>query len=144
MKYLDSSVFLRIVLRQRGALPTMEIKNSVASELLLTEALRTIDRLRFQTSIEPSQMVLIRDNVFKLIRHTELILLSRQILRRAASPFSVPLGTLDAIHLSTAILWRERTSKAMAFLTHDRELELAAKAEGFPTLTATADINRRR
>jgi len=42
-----------------------------------------------------------------------------------------PLGTLDAIHLATADLWREGRGKDPIVATHDKALALAARASGF-------------
>jgi hypothetical protein len=42
-----------------------------------------------------------------------------------------PLGTLDAIHLATADLWRESNPGDLLVATHDRALALAARASGF-------------
>jgi len=46
------------------------------------------------------------------------------------------LGTLDAIHLATALLWKERAGKAVAMATHDVALAMAAKATGLPVVGA--------
>lgn len=40
------------------------------------------------------------------------------------------LGTLDAIHLATALLWRERESADILMATHDGALAVAARASG--------------
>jgi prevent-host-death family protein len=40
-------------------------------------------------------------------------------------------GTLDAIHLATALLWRERSDADLLMATHDATLGLAARAVGF-------------
>jgi hypothetical protein len=58
------------------------------------------------------------------------------VLRRAADPFPTPLGTLEAIHLATAILWREGRSEAPVLVTHDGALATAARATGFTTVGA--------
>jgi hypothetical protein len=42
-----------------------------------------------------------------------------------------PLGTLDAIHLATAEMWREAKGKELLVATHDQALALAARASGF-------------
>ena len=44
-------------------------------------------------------------------------------------PRSAP-STLDAIHLATALLWRERTGVKLVIATHDSGLGLAARASG--------------
>ena len=41
-------------------------------------------------------------------------------------PFRAVVGALDAIHLSTALMWREDTGDDVTFLTHDRQLRAAA------------------
>jgi hypothetical protein len=46
----------------------------------------------------------------------------------------LPLGTLDALHLSTAILWREVRGKELVMATHDRGLGEAARAFGFAVI----------
>ncbi len=131
MVYLDTSVFLRVVFKQPGALSLSKLSGAISSELLVAEALRSIDRIRFKVSHDPEEVVVLKENVFRLLTHVDLVAISRQILNRVASPFSTPLATLGAIHLSTAILWRERFEKPLTFLTHDRELEMAARSEGF-------------
>ena len=57
--------------------------------------------------------------------------LTRTVLRRAALPMATPVRTLDAIHLATALMVRERTDDAVVFLTHDGRLSVAARALGF-------------
>jgi hypothetical protein len=42
----------------------------------------------------------------------------------------VRLGTLDALHLATALLWREKEGKDLVMAAHDTALGLAARASG--------------
>jgi hypothetical protein len=42
------------------------------------------------------------------------------------------LGTLDAIHLATAQLWRERGAAELTMATHDAALATAARSLGMP------------
>ena len=46
------------------------------------------------------------------------------------------LGTLDAIHLATALLWREMTGEDLTMATHDGALAIAAEAHGLPVVGA--------
>lgn len=43
-------------------------------------------------------------------------------------------GTLDAIHLATATLWRESQAGEIAMATHDAPLAAAARASGFSVI----------
>lgn len=46
------------------------------------------------------------------------------------------LGTLDAIHLATALLWKELSGVELVMATHDVALALAAQAHGLPVAGA--------
>ena len=56
---------------------------------------------------------------------------TRPILMRAAQPVPTELGALDAIHLATAMLWREGAGVDLVMATHDAALGTAARANGF-------------
>ena len=60
----------------------------------------------------------------------EIVDLNRPVLERAAQPVPTSLGTLDAIHLATALLWREHSGFEFVMATHDTALGLAARASG--------------
>jgi hypothetical protein len=59
------------------------------------------------------------------------VLLRPPVLNRATEPLPTPLGTLDALHLATALVWRDRMGTAPVVVTHDAALALAARAFGF-------------
>jgi hypothetical protein len=67
----------------------------------------------------------------------DLVLLQRPILARASEPFPTPLGTLDALHLATALVWQDRMRQAIVMATHDRDLALAARSFGIEVLGAS-------
>jgi len=60
----------------------------------------------------------------------ELVEVDRAVLSRASQPFSTVLGTLDAIHLVSAIVWREQSEADLIMATHDGALATAARAHG--------------
>jgi predicted nucleic acid-binding protein len=129
--YLDSSVLLRIVLRQRNALKQWQaIEQGIVSALVEVECLRTLDRLRVAQGVSDHEITLRREAVFRLLESTSVVDLTRAILRRAWQPLPTSVGTLDAIHLATALLWRERTEEDVVMATHDAGLAMAARACG--------------
>lgn len=129
--YIDSSVLLRIVLRQPNALKQWStIEQGISSALLEVECLRTLDRLRLAEGLADEEIALRRESVFRLMEAMEIIELSRPVLARAAQPLPTMLGTLDALHLATALLWRERSGTDLVMTTHDSTLATAAKASG--------------
>lgn len=130
--YVDASVILRVVLGQPGRLAEWgTITTGVASELATIECLRVIDRLRLERQLSVEDAATHREAIFRVVDALELVELTRVVLRRAGQPMPAPLGTLDAIHLSTAALWREARGVSLTIATHDRALALAARADGF-------------
>lgn len=133
--YLDTSALLRLVLREPGALEGLRsCEGLVSSELLAVEALRTLDRLRLQGALSVDEAVARRETVTEWLEAVDLVLLRRPVLARASEPLPTPLGTLDALHLATALVWRERTQQALTLATHDRDLALAARSFGIEVL----------
>ena len=129
--YLDSSVLLRIILGQRDQLKAWKtIESGVASALVQVECLRTLDRLRFRAELSDEDLAERRQTVFRLIEEMEIVEPSMVVLDRAARPFPTELGTLDAIHLATALMWREARAEDIVMATHDRALGTAAQASG--------------
>ena len=129
--YVDSSVLLRIVLGEPDRLriwPT--ITTAVSSELIRLECLRTIDRARIRLGVEDRRIAKYRADVLEAVDAFSLVALDSIVLERASEPFPTALGSLDAIHLASALLIRDDLA-GLAFATHDDELGTAARATGF-------------
>ena len=133
--YIDTSALLRLVLREPGALEQLRsCETLVSSELIAVEGRRTIDRLRLQgtlTSVEAADHL---QAIGEWLEAIDLVLLRPPVLSRAGDPLPTPLGTLDAIHLATALAWRDRFSGLETIATHDTALGLAARTYGFDVL----------
>jgi len=133
--YVDSSVLLRVALRQPTALAELpQIERGVASALVEVECLRTLDRLRLIERISDADIAGLRGGMFRLLESMEILELTSMVLDRAAQPLPTSLGTLDAIHLATAALWREQTHAEMVMATHDLSLAIAARAIGMEAI----------
>jgi predicted nucleic acid-binding protein len=129
--YLDASVLLRVALRQADALVEWrQIDRGVSSTLVMTESLRTLDRLRLRAKMSDVEVASRRATILALIGSLELVEIDAVVLDRAAHPMPTELGTLDAIHLATALLWREMTHVDLVMATHDVALGLGAQAHG--------------
>ncbi len=133
--YLDSSVILRLVLSESNPLAEWsDVHHGVTSALAEVEVLRTLDRLRFLIpTIDPQALAGRREAAFRILEGLETVEITRVVLARAAQPLPTPLGTLDAIHLVSAMSWREQ-SETLVFATHDLALSAAARASGFEVI----------
>jgi predicted nucleic acid-binding protein len=136
--YVDTSVLLRVALRQPDALAEWrQIQQGVSSALVMTESLRTLDRLRLRANLADTEVASRRATILQLIASLELVEIDAVVLDRAAQPLPTELGTLDAIHLATALLWKEMSRVNLVMATHDGALGLAAQAYGLPVVGVT-------
>jgi hypothetical protein len=134
--YLDASVVLRLVLGERGRLEWKRLTRGVASALTEVECLRTLDRMARVGVLTDEELAQRRMTVYRLLEAVEVVDLSRPILRRASAPFPAPLGTLDALHLATALSWRDARDADLTVATHDQALAMAARSVGLPVIGA--------
>ena len=133
--YVDTSALIRVVLSETAALEELrEADRIVSSELLAVEARRTIDRLHRQSVLTPPEMTKRLEDLGDWLEAIDLVLLRSAILSRAGDPLPIPVGTLDAIHLATALVWRERTQEPLTMATHDTALATVARTYALPVI----------
>ena len=139
--YVDSSVVLSGLLNQSNHFSDWtKITYAFSSMLLQVECHRVLDRYRLLGELNDQELSDIKLNLQIFLRGITLYEISTKILERASEPFSTAVGTLDAIHLSTALLWRkENTLKQksessdptdLLFLSYDEQLNTAVRACG--------------
>ena len=130
--YIDTSALLRIVLREPEALVELRTYDRlVSNELIAVESARTIDRLRIQGSLTTEEAADRVRAVNEWLEAIDLVLLRPPVLSRASEPMPMPIGTLDAVHLATALIWRDRMGPLPEMATHDTALGAAARTFGF-------------
>jgi predicted nucleic acid-binding protein len=135
-QYVDASVILRIIVNADNALPKKQLLYPTSSALLQIECLRTLDRFQTSGELRAAEVPRSYAALHEAMGRIQLLKLDEKIIERAGGPFGLPLKTLDAIHLVTAIAWRERINEEVTFLTHDKPLAAAARAYDFPVLGA--------
>lgn len=109
----------------------------VSSALAGVECHRTLDRLSQQGVLDPRTLRIKRSETNVILKRIELIPISDAILDVASDPLPAPLGTLDAIHLASALAFRtmqRADERPIAFATHDRVLARAARAMHFDVI----------
>ena len=133
--YLDTSVILRVLLRQPKALGSWEQwSEAYSSELMKVEARRVIDRLRLDACLDDEGVASAHEDLGRIERAIGFIGLSKRVLQRAAGSMPTVLKTLDSLHLASAIALAENRSPAPVFATHDRQQSVAARAMGLRCL----------
>ncbi len=107
-----------------------KITTAVSSELIRLECLRTIDRARIRLGLGDELVAKHRSEVLEAVDAFSLVALDSIVLERASDPFPTLLGSLDAIHLASALLIQDEFD-GLEFATHDHALGTAARATGF-------------
>jgi predicted nucleic acid-binding protein len=130
--YLDASVALRKLQREAGSLASWgRWERAYSSELLRVEVLRSIDRNRLNGALTDDDVAELVAKAYAIFDAIELVELGPSVLSRASQPFLTPLGTLDALHLATALRLVESAAMELTFLTHDTKLATAARSMNF-------------
>ena len=101
---------------------------------MAVESRRAIDRLRLQGSLTTEEAASRLRVIGDWLEAIDLVLLRAPVLSRAGDPLPTSLGTLDALHLGTALIWRDRVGPLAVLATHDEALALAARSFGFDVL----------
>jgi predicted nucleic acid-binding protein len=132
--YVDTSVVLRVLLHELNPVGIWgQWNKAYSSALWRVEALRTVDRLRLTHEISDTEVAeLVRD--IQITHETFAIHpITNQVLQRASETFPTVVGTLDAMHLATALSIREIETLDL-LLTHDSQLATAARSLGFEVM----------
>ena len=133
--YLDSSVVLRQLLggpsRWHG---WGAWESACSSVIMLVECLRTADRLRLTGELDDARRSRLGNMIETVCDVLTLAPIDTYILNRAAQSFPTVVGTLDALHLATAISLFERDGITVAFATHDQQQARAAVGMGLQVL----------
>jgi len=127
--YIDASVLLRKLLGEPDELRE-QITRAISSPLIVTESLRTSDRFRLRNRLSAAEIAGLRQAILSAVASIEMVALDATVMNRAAQPMPTELGTLDAIHLASALLWQEANGENLTMATHDRALAIAAQAHG--------------
>jgi len=136
--YCDSSVLVRFILEQADALAELTACDQlVTSVVTQVECLRAIENARLRGELSDDELAGLRRAAYARLSGIERVEVSPSILGQAERSFGVVLKTLDAIHVATAIVWRERRAPDLVFATHDRQQARAATALGFDVLGVT-------
>ncbi len=130
--YLDSSVILRNLLGSPRRYDDFKKYERIgSSEIVHIECHRVLDRYRMEKVLTDDQVAELKYGLNGILAGMHIIELTDAVKMRAAESFPTIIGTLDAIHLATAMLWKRLTGPDITIVTHDRQMASCARALGF-------------
>lgn len=128
--YVDSSVLLSYLFGvDRAFASAVRSEKLGSSRLLLVECARVIDRYRLEGRLDDLQSALAREQVQSVASGMHVLEITPAILERAAQSFPTVVGTLDALHLASALEWRS-VEPQLVLLTQDRQMATCARSLG--------------
>jgi predicted nucleic acid-binding protein len=134
---VDSSVVLRLLFGEPEPLASWtKITEAFASRLMPLEVRRVVDRRRLAGAIDDDDVVHVQQELRRVLRSFEIIAVSEPILERAEGAMPTAVGSLDAIHLATAIEIGRHLARPMVVATHDDQLARVARASGLDVVGA--------
>lgn len=136
--YLDASVILRRALSQPG--PVLEwdqIGETISSSITEVECFRALEHGRLRGNVDEIAHARSRELMYRAFESCDVLEVGPAVLSRASMPLPTSLKTLDAIHLATALVYREATGTPLVMATHDRALARASRAMGLEVVGAT-------
>ena len=133
--YLDASALVKLLVPEAESddvnLALMSVSDVVVSDLALTEMASALGRRTRERLLTPGQAQRLYREGLKLLRACRHVELTPPIHRRAERlmlSLAIPLRTLDALHLATAL-----GAGAATLVTFDARLRDAAASQGFFT-----------
>jgi len=135
ISYLDSSVIMRWLLKSEGYYRDFGTwKQGITSSLTEVECSRTLDRLRLEGKIDDTILQKLKQQLAYLLNSIDIIEIDPTVLNLAKGPFTIVIRTLDAIHIASAMLYKDEFAVDIQILTHDERMKLLAKYLEFSVL----------
>ena len=133
--YVDSSVLLRFILDQPDPLTDiLQYDGRVTSSVTEVECLRGVESAKWRGLLSGEEAADRRRIVYAQLRRMRRLPVSLSVIRRAGEPCSLPVKSLDALHLASALIVRDREAPGLVFATHDRQLGRLAAALDMPVV----------
>lgn len=130
--YLDSTVVMRHLLGIGESWAGWgKWDRAYASALMRTECCRAANRLRADGKIDDERRARLGSWIEAVSQCVTIVPVTEGVLRRAADPFPVDVGTLQGIHLATLAELQAAHGITCSVATDDETLLRAAEGMGF-------------
>lgn len=131
--YMDSSVLLHYLLTgNEGFRQVLTCDLIVSSELLTIECRRVMHRNRLIGNLDDVSFYNSSILLDEILKSVSLLSLSSEIKQRASESFPLTIKTLDALHLSSALIFHNRRpDERLLIFSFDKQFNRCARALGF-------------
>lgn len=139
LAYIDSSVLVKhyIATEEASGIASGIIQEYQAytSSIAQIEVFSALSRKLHIAEVAAEDIDRIKADFLSDCKQMGIVEVKDEIIREAQRlVFTIPVKSLDAIHLSSAITLKKITGIAFPFVTADKQLAAAAEKEGFEVL----------
>lgn len=133
--YVDTSVVLSFILDGDIALNhAFEFPTTLSSELLEIESLRTLERLRMQREVDDEGRAEATTRLRSVLDSLDIWEITPAVKARCRAAFPTVLGTLDSVHIATALCHPQAENATdITLFTYDRQMNVCGAALGIGT-----------
>ena len=135
--YFDTSTFLKLYVQEieTGSARTQARKSRIiSSALLVIECFSALSRKRQSKEIGSKGFEKIVNQIRKDASYMEIIRLTDEVLLKAETvALQSNARALDAIHIASAIIFRDSAHIDLTFITSDKKQQEAAHQQGLKT-----------
>lgn len=135
--YCDTSAFLKLYVKEKGSVEARDFarKNRLLSSgILLTECYSALSRKKEMGEIEEDAFKDLAKRLKNDAKRLETITLSEEVLQQAEEiALNTSARALDALHIASALIFREHSRFDLSFLTSDEKQGKVTKALGLKT-----------
>ena len=136
--YFDTSIWLKLYVRENGSDEARSLAKKhfiLSSALLLTECFSALSRKKMAGELDARSLQRLTKWIREDVSSLEIIEVSRSVLGKSQElVLKSATRTLDAIHIASAILFRELIEVPILFATSDRKQFGAAQQQGLNAL----------
>ena len=136
--YFDTSTYLKLYVKESGsdkALKAAKANHLLSSAVLSVEALSALARRRQSGDVDEKDFKIILKNIRDGFDSVETIRVTDDVLGMAEEITMRSVArAMDAIHIASALLFRNGAGIELTFVTSDKKQHEAALHEGLKTL----------
>lgn len=131
--YLDTSAYLKLFVRESGSTKVRKIipqNNVLSSAILSVECCSAISRRRQAGEIQNKEFEKLLAEIRRVLLSVEIVRVTDEVLQRAEEvALRSNARALDAVHISSALLFQDATTIKLLFMTSDKKQHEAAQRE---------------
>lgn len=138
--YFDTSAYIKAFIEETGSQKARKLlmeHRPLVSALVQVECISVLSRKREEGGLSNDGLTSLLFHMKATLAHAELMRLSDEVMLKTETVIiDSAARTLDALHIASALLFKENTGVDLAFVTSDMKQKAAAEKLGLRVVFA--------